>query len=363
MRHDVIAEQKALGRRTVVALPIFYPRELLTAMEVHVVELWGPPAPPRGPEAGRLPPCVCPVVRNALAFLASGGADAADAILFPHTCDSLQGLATLLPDFGPWQKPVLRYFPPRGEPRPAARAFFESELRALAADLERWTGSPLSVARLSSAISLHREIDRVRSLLLSRRPSLPLSDRDLYGLLRRGEFLWPEQHLAELQDAARLLEPGRVQAGVPLMVSGIVPEPMALFDHLASAGAFVAADDYAAVGRRLPLGPPACGGDPFALLSARFFALPPCPTRAADQTRRMNHLAEIYRRSGAAGLLLHVPKFCEPEAFDVPAVFRRFSENGAPVLLLETELEAGLSAHVVTRLEAFVELARGARRP
>jgi hypothetical protein len=40
------------------------------------------------------------------------------------------------------------------------------------------------------------------------------------------------------------------------MVTGYVPEPMSLFRHLEEAGAFVAADDYAAVGRRIPLRPP-----------------------------------------------------------------------------------------------------------
>ena len=70
----------------------------------------------------------------------------------------------------------------------------------------------------------------------------------------------------------------------------------------------------------------------------------------------MEYLASLYRRSGAAGVVLHVPKFCEPENFDVPAILRAFAEIGAPVLLLESELETELSAQAATRLEAFVEL-------
>ncbi|MBP2688523.1 MAG: hgdB, partial [Deltaproteobacteria bacterium] len=102
MRAATISARKKLGKKTVVVLPVHYPRELFTAMDVHTVELWGPPGPPRGPDAGRIQPYACAIVRNALAFLASGGADAADAVLFPHTCDSIQGLATLAPDFGGW---------------------------------------------------------------------------------------------------------------------------------------------------------------------------------------------------------------------------------------------------------------------
>ena len=189
-----------------------------------------------------------------------------------------------------------------------------------------------------------------------------MDDPALYRLLRRGEFLEPGDHLAELEAAARLLGEERVQRGVPLMVTGYVPEPMTLFDSLASAGAFVAADDYAAVGRRVPLSPPADGGDPLDTLAAKAFAMPPCPTRGGDQEVRMAYLETLYRRSGAAGLVVHVQKFCEPELFDVPAIRRRFARIGAPLLYLEGELETPLSAQVATRLEAFVEMVDAGRR-
>ncbi len=355
MRSAVIARQKKLGRKTVIVLPVHYPRELLTAMDVHAVELWGPPGPPRGPAAGRMQGYVCAVARNALAFLASGGGRDADAAIFPHTCDSIQGLATLAPDFGGWEKPAFRYLQPKGEDRPAARKFVRSELEGLADGLARLTGRPLEASRLSEAISLHAEIDRLRRELLSRRPFLPVPDPALYRLLRRGEYLWPGDHLAELASAARGMRTDLARGGVPLMVSGYVPEPMSVFDCLESAGAFVAADDYAAVGRRIPPGPPPADRDPLDRLSAMAFRMPPCPTRSSDTGARMEYLLSLFRRSGAAGLVLHVPKFCEPENFDVPAILRAFAGVGVPVLLLESELEKELSAQAATRLEAFVE--------
>ena len=362
MRAAVIAAQKKLGRRTVAVLPVHYPRELFTAMDVHTVEMWGPPGPPRGSEAGRIPSYVCAVVRNAMAFLASGGADAADAVLFPHTCDSLQGLATLAPDLGGWEKPSFRYHPPKGEDRRSARAFLRAELERLAGEIARWTGRSLSVPRLAEAVALHADIDRLRGSFLCRRAFLDMTDAELYRLLRRGEFLWPGDHLSELRAATHRLGKEPVQRGVPLMITGYVPEPMSLFDRLGSAGAYVAADDYAAVGRRLPIDSPAGGGDPFAALVDKTFSMPPCTTRAADQGRRMDFLMEKYRRSNAAGVIVHIPKFCEPEAFDVPAVLRRFAEIGAPLLLLEGELETDLSAQAGTRLEAFVEVVSARRR-
>jgi len=346
----------------VVVLPVHYPRELFTAMDVHTVDLWGPPGPPRGPDAGRIQAYACAVVRNALAFLASGGADAVDAVLFPHTCDSIQGLATLAPDFGGWGKPALRFLHPKGGDGIAARAFVRAELSFLAERLAALTGRPLALPRLAGANGLHARIDGLRRDLLSRRAFLDMPDPALYRLLRRGEYLAPEDHLAELAVAASGLCEERVQRGVPLMVTGYAPEPITLLDALASAGAFVAADDYAAVGRRIPLSPPADGGDPLDTLAAKAFVMPPCPTRGGDQDVRMEYLETVYRRSGSAGLIVHVQKFCEPELFDVPAIRRRFARIDAPLLFLEGEFEASLSGRVVTLLEAFVEMVDARRR-
>jgi benzoyl-CoA reductase/2-hydroxyglutaryl-CoA dehydratase subunit BcrC/BadD/HgdB len=357
VRREYIVRQ---GRPSVAVLPILYPKELLTALGILGVELWGPPGPPRGDAAGRLQTYVCSLARNALAFLASGGADAVDGLLVPHTCDSLQGLATLLADLGGWRKPVLQHA--RGDDRPSARAYVEAELRALGAELEALTERRLEPERLAWALRLHAEIDARRAALLDGRPRLAMPDVELYALLRRGEWLWPEEHLAELDAAVARLAREPVVPGVPILVTGYVPEPAGILSALERAGAYVAADDYAAVGRRVVRARLDEGRDPWAALVDRSFAAPPCPTRASDQAARMRHLVAMQERSGARGVLVHVQKFCEPELFDVPAIRRTFAARGVPVVVVEGELERQLSAQAETRLEAFVEMLRTVER-
>jgi benzoyl-CoA reductase/2-hydroxyglutaryl-CoA dehydratase subunit BcrC/BadD/HgdB len=355
-RLDAVSEHKARRGKVLAVLPIHYPKELLTALDILAVELWGPPGPPRGPDAGRIQSYVCAIVRNALAFISAGGADAVDGLLFPHTCDSIQGLASVVPDFGPWSRPVFHFIHARGEERPSARRFVEAELRRLAGELAVFAGTSLDEERLRDAIRLHRDIDRLRATLLDRRAHLALTDAELYRLLRRGEYLWPADHLAELQAAAAGLAPAPVQRGLPVLVSGIVPEPMSVLDALAEAGAFVAADDYAAVGRRVNRHHPTSLDDPFAVLAELTFAAPPCSTRQSNQVARADHLESLLEKSGALGVLLHTVKFCEPELFDLPVLRRRLGGRGVPVLQLESELEPELSGQTLTRIEAFVEM-------
>jgi benzoyl-CoA reductase/2-hydroxyglutaryl-CoA dehydratase subunit BcrC/BadD/HgdB len=362
MRRATIREQQARGRKAVAVLPVHYPKALLTAMDILAVELWGPPGPPRGPDAGRLQAYVCAVARNALAFLAAGHADDVDGVLFPHTCDSIQGLATLAPDFGGWKKPCFRYLHPKGEERPSARAFVRAELESLAGELAALTGKPLQTAALRRALELHAAIDRLRAALLDGRARLAMTDRELYEVLRRGEFLWPEDHLKELEAAAARLGDAPVWRGLPIMITGYVPEPMSLLDHLTAAGAFVAADDYAGIGRRVLRVAVEPDVDPFVTLVRQAFEAPPCSTRSANTDRRLEHLVGLYRRGRCAGLIVHVPKFCEPELFDVPAIRARFAAEGVPLLYLEGELEAELSAQVQTRIDAFCEMVAAQRR-
>ena len=360
MRNATISARKKLGPKTVVVLPVHYPRELFTAMDVDAVEMWGPPGPPRGPGAGRIPPYACAVVRNALAFLASGGADAAHAV-------SSRTPATRSRGWPPWRrfggsgKPALRYLHPKGEDGPAVRAFVRAELEHLAGDLARLTGRTLETARLSGAIDLHARIDRLREELLPRRAFLDMTDLELYRLLRRGEFLEPGDHLAELAVAARGLAGERVQRGVPLMVTGYVPEPMTLFDSLASAGAFVAADDYAAVGRRVRCPSRRAAGsarhagcqgvhdaavpDPRSR-SGRPDGVPGGPLPSIGGRRAHRSRAEVLR-SGA---------------FRCPGDPHPLRRIGAPLLYLEGELETSLSGQLITRLEAFLELVDSGRR-
>lgn len=361
-RAAAIAKHKERGGKVLAVLPVHYPKEILTALDVLAVELWGPPGAPAGPAAGRVQTYVCAVVRNALAFLASGKADAADGVLFPHTCDSIQGLATAAPDFGGWSKPSFTFLHPKGPRRASSRVFVEAELRSLATALEQWTGRALEPKRLHDAIALHAAIDAARGALLTGRRRLALRDRELYALLRRGEYLWPEDHLRELEAARATLADHPVQKGHPILITGYVPEPMSLFDTLGDAGAFVAADDYAGIGRRVGRRRSSPAADPFACLADDYFLSPPCPTRSADQGERVRHVTELFDRAEATGVIVHVVKFCEPELFDVPALKKAFAARDVPLLYLEGELETELSGQVVTRLEAFVEMLGSTRR-
>jgi len=49
-------------------------------------------------------------------------------------------------------------------------------------------------------------------------------------------------------------------------------------------------------------------------------------------------------------------KFCEPELFDVPQMVAAVKAAGVATLIVDVDLNQGLSGQLTTRVEAFVEM-------
>ncbi|MCB2188726.1 MAG: 2-hydroxyacyl-CoA dehydratase family protein [Deltaproteobacteria bacterium] len=346
-RKEILARVRGQGLRVAGVLPIHYPRALLRAYGFHPMEIWGPPGMEVHGGGGHFPEYTCAVARFAAAFLAAGGREAVDCVLVPHTCDSLQGAAAILRQvLGP-ARPVFTLYNPRGAGE-AAEEFLARELAQLAGALGRLAAVSPTDAELHRAIDRENRADLVFNRMCRDRRAYAVDDRTFYTILRSREYLPPEDFCA--------LEPprGAAPGGVGVMLAGIVPEPMALFDLFAEHGALVAADDLACGSRRLyqPLDHP----DPLRRLARQLLSKPPDPTAGHDVAARIAWVTRRLAESGARGLIVYNVKFCEPELFFLPLERQALEERGWPYLYLEESLPTTLSHQSRTRLEAFLEV-------
>jgi len=140
------------------------------------------------------------------------------------------------------------------------------------------------------------------------------------------------------------------------VLSGVVPEPMALLDAISEAGATVAADDTLCCGHRLY--PSGDSEEPYERLAQRLLGAPPCSTRGSPIQQRIDHLLGLVERTGARGVLFHEVKFCEPEQFYLPYVREALDEAGIRSVVIEVDLSDPLPHQAITRLEALVETVR-----
>jgi benzoyl-CoA reductase/2-hydroxyglutaryl-CoA dehydratase subunit BcrC/BadD/HgdB len=351
-RARVMRAHRECGGRVAAVLPIHYPRALLRAFDVLPVEVWGPPNVDSSRAAAHLQPYVCSIVRNALSFLEAGGLDGVDVIVVPHACDSLQGLGSILLDFIRPEQPVLPLYLPRGL-RPSDVAFLTEELRSLYRRLEEITHLSPSYLDLSESIAREEGANRLLGELYRRRPQLPLSDGAFYRLVRSREYLPAEDFSVHARATlARDGEPRR--RGIPLLLSGIVPEPMDFLETLATIGGAVVGDDLACCGRRLY--PDGSSNEPFRRMAESILGAPPDPTRGSPIEARLEHLLRLARTTGARGVLFYDVKFCEPELFDLPRLRDALQQEGLPSTVVEVDLDEPLSNQVLTRVQAFLEM-------
>lgn len=357
-RSQAIQTFRQSGGKIAAVLPVHSPRALLRAHGLLPVEVWGPPKIDPGLATAHLQPYVCSIVRNALSFYLSGGLQGIDLVVVPHACDSLQGLGSILIDFisGDSGKPaVFPLYLPRGEH--GEQSFLADELRHLAAHLQELTGLAPGEEQLMSCVLREEAADRLLADLNRSRQRLPLAQSELYRLMRAREYL-PAEHFSSLAQealaqASQSGEARQMSGGIPVILSGIVPEPVELIDTLQALGGWIAADDFACLGRRIY--PAGSASDPYLRMAQAILGAPPDPMRGCGLDTRLRYLVEMAQRTGARGVIFYLVKFCEPELFYLPAMRRGLQQAGLRVLAHEVDLNDGLPETTRTRLEAFLE--------
>jgi benzoyl-CoA reductase/2-hydroxyglutaryl-CoA dehydratase subunit BcrC/BadD/HgdB len=358
VRMNYLKSQKyQLGRRLVGVFPADYPREILWSANALPVEIWDPPLEVTNANA-HLQAYICSIVKVGLELILRGKCDILDAFLFPHTCDSIQNLASIVNDYLGVQKPCFFFYHPKAPYEKSSHQYYRAQLEEFSRKLEREFG-PIDPSELKHSVEKGQEISQILNKLYAARAagSLGVSNQEFYQIIRQGEYLHPDDYFPRLEQFL-CASGGNPAKGIPLLLSGILPHPGEILTLLDQCEARVADDDLLNCGRRL-LVPDCNASDPFEILAVRYFSMPPCTTRNCSVKQRTGYLIEKAERCGARGIIFNLVKFCEPEFFDLPQLLEALREKGLHSLVLDSELNQGLTGQLKTRIEAFVEMIAG----
>ncbi len=354
-RKKYLKQQAQNGQKIMGVLPALYPRELLWAFDILPAEIWDPPGDILRANA-HLQATICPIVKRGLEFILKESASVNAGYLFPHTCDSLQNLATQVKDLIGTSQPVYTFYNPKAQFNKTTRRYYLDLLQDFQTTLETKFG-PLNRAKLMAACELGSKID-IRWLTLQnarRADQLELTNPEYFQLVRAGEYLKPEDYLTLLNQVE--VQAGPVhQSNRRLLLSGILPPHEETLSFLDELSVTIVADDLLSGSRRFPITQLDTPVDPFEYLTDRHFLLPPCSTRASNLKERIHHLQKMISESQVHGVLFNIIKFCEPELFDHRFLVKTLKQNRVPLLSLETELLPGISGQDRTRIEAFIEM-------
>jgi benzoyl-CoA reductase/2-hydroxyglutaryl-CoA dehydratase subunit BcrC/BadD/HgdB len=356
-RKEYLQQQKnRYGRHLFGVFPAQYPREILWALNVLPVEIWDPPLELSQANA-HLQPYICSVVKHGLELILQGKCEDLDGFLFPHTCDSIQNLASIVNDYLGLDKPCYFFYHPKAPYSASSRRYYIEQLKTLVSRLEKQLGA-IEPAQLRHRVdqgqkmaTLFRELYNLRA-----NRGLCASNAHFYQAIRYSEYLHPDD-LIPLLEGFLAGSKGETGDGPAVILSGILPNPPEILTLLDDLGVRVADDDLLSCSRRL-LTPVSQAEDPFEALAESYFGMPPCTTKDSPVSERLNYLLEKIDLTGSRGVIFYVVKFCEPELFDIPQVVEELKKRGIVTLLIDTELHQGLSGQLKTRVEAFVEMIR-----
>ncbi len=323
-------------------------------MNALPVEIWDPPLEVKHANT-HLQPYICSVVRLGLELILQGKTGMLDGFLFPHTCDSIQNLASIVNDYLSLDKPCYFFYHPKAPYNESSRRYYYRQLGHLTAQLEKQLG-PMDRSELKRRVGQGRQVGALfrRLYELRAKGELHISNAEFYQMIRRCEYLHPDDLIDELETF--LATKKGVANGEPAVIlSGVLPNPAEILGHLDHLGVRVANDDLLNGSRRL-LVSPGDDDDPFEALTNGYFSMPPCTTKNSPVEERADYLLDMIEKSSARGVIFSIVKFCEPELFDVPQLLLELKKIKIPTLVLDVELHQGLSGQTATRVEAFVEM-------
>lgn len=353
-------DEKYDGRPLIAVFPMWFPVELLLAGGLRAAEWWGFLLQSDKAEA-HFPPYVCTLVKSNFERLLTGS-KAPDGLVFPlATCDSIQNSAGIFRELFPGK--FTASFRMSQNPESAgAAAFLSSEIERIRRAVGAFIGREITDDDLCQAIiTVNRFRRAVRGLLgLQATGRVSVSAAEIYTVVRGAVADIGEQTASWLEEYAASITTSAF-TGPKLMLTGMVADPLDSLRLMEKAGAAVAGDDLG-LGWRTSAIDAAEEGDPRAALVNRLLQSPPCSSLHFTAKRRADYVVGRAKELDAEGVVFLRLKFCDPEAFDYPAIKKALDGAALPSLLLEREITDRAEGAAATRLEAFIEQLGQGRR-
>lgn len=355
--YQTAREAAASGTKTAGYMCTYMPEELLHAAGYLPVRILGWTEGTQRAD-GLLQSYACTLARGALNAALSGQLDFLDAMIFTHTCDTIQNLTDL------WQRnvPAMRHHviaTPVNTTGTPALTYFRAELERLQAFLEVASG-PVSDGAIRDSIDLYqRHREAMRRLYAVRRVNPGcVSGHAFLSVVLASFLMRREDHLRLLEDLLPEMEamPRRNVDAQPLVfVCGTVCQSADYMDAIEAAGCVVVDDDLC-TGSRAFIVQAVAGPNPIEALARMYLERVPCPAKHQPGYDMGADLLGQAQRAHADGVIFLFTKFCDPWAFDYPHLRDSLEKAQIPSLLIEIEQHVPPAGHFSTRVGAFAEM-------
>ena len=318
-------KSKDSARRVIGYLPMYVPREVMHALNMLPVGLFG--AGDRIPVVrgdAYFQSYICHLPRTVIEMAMSRRLDVMDGFLFPAICDVIRNLSGIFQLT--YKDKLIRYLDfPQNFEAIVGGAFYERELLQLCDDLGRLNGQNIRTSTLNQAITLYNENRRLVNELSDFRSEYPhkLRAEEFYLITRAGCVMTVEDHNDYIGRVLELADRVEAEAEdkIRVVISGAFCEqpPLGLIKTIENAGCYIVDDDFQLGLKWIKGMIPDHTDDPIGALVEAYLTRSTFSSAVYDgNDPKGQHLEEQVRDRRADGVIFCAPSFCDPALLDRP---------------------------------------------
>ena len=352
-----MADYKAeTGKGAVGIMPIYAPEEMVHATGYLPMGIWGAQGKTISKARTYLPPFACSIMQQVMELQCEGAYDDLAAVLFSVPCDTLKCLSQK------WKgtSPVIVFTHPQNRGLEAANKFLVKEYELVKAQLEHYLGVTITNAALERSIAIYNENRQVMREFVKVAADYPqvIDAVSRHAVFKARQFMLKEKHTELVKELIAEVKAMPVQpwTGKKVIVAGILLEPNELLDIFNEFGLAIVDDDLAQESRQIRVDVLDGEEGPLYRMAKAWQQMYGCSVATDTKKGRGKMLMNKMAQTGADAVIIAQMKFCDPEEWDYPVMYREFEERGVKNLMIEVDQEVTSFEQVKTRLQSFVEM-------
>ena len=344
------------GRGAVGIMPIYAPEEMVHATGYLPMGIWGAQGKTISKARTYLPPFACSIMQQVMELQCEGAYDDLAAVLFSVPCDTLKCLSQK------WKgtSPVIVFTHPQNRGLEAANKFLVKEYELVKAQLEHYLGVTITNAALERSIAIYNENRQVMREFVKVAADYPqvIDAVSRHAVFKARQFMLKEKHTELVKELIAEVKAMPVQpwTGKKVIVAGILLEPNELLDIFNEFGLAIVDDDLAQESRQIRVDVLDGEEGPLYRMAKAWQQMYGCSVATDTKKGRGKMLMNKMAQTGADAVIIAQMKFCDPEEWDYPVMYREFEERGVKNLMIEVDQEVTSFEQVKTRLQSFVEM-------
>ncbi|MBM6828202.1 2-hydroxyacyl-CoA dehydratase [Anaerotignum lactatifermentans] len=344
------------GKGAVGIMPIYAPEEMVHATGYLPMGIWGAQGKTISKARTYLPPFACSIMQQVMELQCEGAYDDLAAVLFSVPCDTLKCLSQK------WKgtSPVIVFTHPQNRGLEAANTFLVKEYELVKAQLEHYLGVKITNADLERSIAIYNENRQVMREFVKVAADYPqvIDAVSRHAVFKARQFMLKEKHTELVKELIAEVKAMPVQpwAGKKVIVAGILLEPNELLDIFNEFGLAIVDDDLAQESRQIRVDVLDGEEGPLYRMAKAWQQMYGCSVATDTKKGRGKMLMNKMVQTGADAVIIAQMKFCDPEEWDYPVLYREFEERGVKNLMIEVDQEVTSFEQVKTRLQSFVEM-------